>query len=481
MPSDRIAFARRLLPRLLAAAALPLCGVAGADDLRGALEQAYRTNPTLQAARASQRALDETVGIRRADGLPRISASATHTEFLHDSDSSPTSPDRLLTGQLALTVPVYSGGAVRHSLGAARWRIDAGRADLRGTEASVFSQVVAAYMDVVLSEAVLGLRVNLVKVLETDLTATRDRFEIGDVTRTDVAQSQARLEIARGDVRSGEASLVSARERYIQLVGVEPQALQAPPPLPSLPETAEGALEVALDSNPDLIAARALSQAADRDIAVAGAGRLPRLELFANGSRSDYLGSLGGTAHAQFDQTSTSASAGVRATIPLFQGGLPAALRRQAQARAAASLEQEIAVERDVIAQVRAAYSSWRTADDIIASSQVAVAAAELSLEGVRAENSVGNRTILDILNAEQELLQARGRLVTARRNAYVAGFTLLAAMGRAEARDLGLDEGPLYDPQANFRRVSGKFLDWDDDPAPTAVSTRTVDTKTGP
>jgi len=140
-------------------------------------------------------------------------------------------------------------------------------------------------------------------------------------------------------------------------------------------------------------------------------------------------------------------------------------------------METEIAVERDVIAQTRAAYSSWLAAQELITSTQIAVDAARLSLEGVRADNSVGNRTVLDILHAEQELVSAQVRLVTARRNAYVAGFSLLAAMGKAEARDLGLEGGPLYDPEVNYRRVRGKWFDWENDPRPTAQSTRTVDT----
>src|SRR5690606_16335872 len=162
------------------------------------------------------------------------------------------------------------------------------------------------------------------------------------------------------------------------------------------------------------------------------------------------------------EQASTSAQAGLRATIPLFQGGRVAAQQRQAQAQASAALEQIVATERDVISQVRAAYSSWQAANAIIASNQAAVDAAELSLEGVRAENTVGNRTILDILDAQQELLRSQVQLVTARRNAYVAGFTLLAAMGRAEARDLGLEElGPLYDPPDNYERAGGILWDW--------------------
>ena len=152
-------------------------------------------------------------------------------------------------------------------------------------------------------------------------------------------------------------------------------------------------------------------------------------------------------------------------------------LADQAQARETAALEQVIATERDVIAQVRAAWSSWQASLAVIESSQVAVDAADLSLEGVRAENSIGSRTILDVLNAEQELLNARVQLVTARRNAYVAGFTLLAAMGRAEARDLGfLGEGVLYDPAVNYERVRGRVWDWDRDPEPMPSSTRTVD-----
>ena len=178
--------------------------------------------------------------------------------------------------------------------------------------------------------------------------------------------------------------------------------------------------------------------------------------------------------------SSTGLSAGVRATIPLFQGGRPAAQERQAQSRSAAALEQEIGTERSVIAQVRAAYSSLQAATSVIESSQKAVSASELSLEGVRAENTVGNRTILDILDAQQELLRAQVQLVTARRNAYVAGFTLLAAMGHAEARDLGLgDETLLYDPDVNYKRVRNKIWDWATDPDPVAQATRTVDTPT--
>jgi outer membrane protein len=461
---------------LLAGTAL-LAAPAQADTLREALTDAYRTNPTLQAARAQQRATDENVPIEKAAGRPSLDATGQYIEFVKQSSTSFTAPARSVGASLDLGVPIYSGGAVKNAVKAAENRVEAGQADLRGTESAIFTQVVAAYMDVIRGEALVGLSANQVEVLSVNLQATSDRFEIGDLTRTDVAQSQSRLALAQGDLRTAQSNLITARETYIQLVGEAPDNLQPPPPLPGLPESVEQAVDVALRDNPDLIAAKERAQAAEFDIDVAGAGRLPRVSVFTGGDYTNYLGTLGGNIGTNVPQTSTAAQAGVRLSVPLFQGGRPGALQRQAQARASVTLEDEIAAERDVIAQVRAAYSSWQAANAIIASSQTAVDAASLSLEGTRAENSVGNRTILDILNAEQELLNARVQLVTARRNAYVAGFSLLAAMGHAEARDLGLsDDGPLYDPQDNYERVRGKWWDWDRDPDPAPVSTRTVD-----
>jgi outer membrane protein len=472
---------------LLAGAAALVAGGARADDLREALISAYQTNPTLAAARASQRATDETVPIAKAAGRPAANATAGYTEIVDPTGNRTNDlgegilsegPFRQLNAGLNLSVPLYSGGSVKNNVRAAETRVEAGQADLRGTESSVFSQTVAAYMDVILNQAVVGLNRNNVEVLTVNLEATRDRFEIGDLTRTDVAQSESRLALARSDTRTAEANLANARERYIQIVGKPPVDLQPPPPLPNLPASAGEAVAVALDNNPDLLAAHERVKAADYDIDVAGAGRLPQLSAVVGGTYSNTLGSyrIVGLPF-QPSQTASGLTVGLSGSIPLFQGGRVGAQRRQAQARAGAALEQEIGTERNVIAQTRSAYSSWQAANDVIMSSQAAVDSATLSLEGVRAENSVGNRTIIDILNAEQELLQAQVRLVTARRNAYVAGFTLLAAMGRAEGRDLGLEGGVLYDPDVNYKRVRGKWFDWDNDPDPVPTATRTVDT----
>jgi outer membrane protein len=466
---------RAIIAALLATAmAVP----AHAETLRDALAAAYETNPTLTGARAGQRATNEGVPLAKANGRPDASGTATYTELLPRSNGTNFTPDRTLTGRIDLTVPIYTGGAVKNSIRAAENRVEAGFAGLRATESAIFSAVVGTYMDVIRDESIVDLNRAQVGVLQVNLEATRDRFQIGDLTRTDVAQSEARLALATSSLESARANLIRSKEIYIQLVGQEPGDLEAPPPLPNLPATPEEAVGVALEYNPDLIVAKELSEAARFDRRGAESSRLPFVSGFGGGSYSNNLGSIDpGSSGLTFDKSSTSAQIGVRATIPLYQGGQPAAQIRQAQARLGQAMEQQIAAEREAIAQTRAAYASWRASQDVIAASERAVAANELSLEGVRAENSVGNRTILDILNAEQELLNSKVQLVAARRNAYVAGFSLLAAIGRAEARDLGLESGALYDPVAEYERVEGKWNDWSSDPDPTVVATRTVDT----
>jgi outer membrane protein len=467
----------RKLKLILCAGSVLAATPVQAETLREALTKAYNTNPTLTGARAGQRATDEAVPIAKAQGRPDASATASYTELFPRSDGTNFSPDRLFSGGINLSVPIYTGGAVKNGVLAAENRVQAGQAGLRATESAIFSAVVGAYMDVIRDESIVDLNRAQVGVLQVNLEATKDRFEIGDLTRTDVAQSEARLQLAISNMEGARSNLIRSKEVYIQLVGDVPGDLEAPPPLPNLPATPDDAVKVALDANPDLIAARETREAASYDRRGANASRLPQVAGFTSGSYSNNFGSIDSGTRLPFDESSSSAQFGVRATIPLYQGGQPAAQIRQAQARLGQAQEQEIAAEREAIAQTRASYASWRASLQVIAASERAVSANELSLEGTRAENSVGNRTILDILNAEQELLQSKVQLVTARRNAYVAGFSLLAAMGRAEARDLGLEGGALYDPMTNYEAVEGAWNDWSSRADPTTEATRTVDT----
>lgn len=474
-------FIRRSAATALLLVSSAMAGAAGAETLQGALAQAYRANPTLTGARAQQRATDENVPIRKADGRPALEANTSFTESVLKPTISFTSPQRTLSANAQVTVPIYAGGAVRNGVKAAKTRVEAGQANLRGTEASVFSQVVAAYMDVIRDSAIVSLNLANVNVLEVNLQASNDRFEVGDLTRTDVAQSESRLALARSDLQTAEANLIGSRENYIALVGSPPDDLQPPPPLPGAPASPEIAVQVALADNPDILAAKKAKEAAGYDVRVAKAGPLPKISAFTQGSYTnflntqDYLDNVGNPIAGP--QINKQAGAGVQLTLPLYQGGRPAAQVRRNQALESQAIEQEIEVERGVIAQTRSAYASWQASLQSIQSNQKAVEAANLSLEGVRAENSVGSRTILDILNAEQEALNAKVQLVSARRNAYVAGFSLLAAMGHAEADDLSLETGALYDPMVNYERVKGKWFDWDFDPAPRRQATPTVDT----
>lgn len=466
---------------LAGAAAWLMATPAVAEDLREALAATYASNPTLMAAREQLRAADAGVPLARADGLPSITSTVTETEFPKQNPVAIALMPRMLSVNGSVSVPVYNGGGVRNAVKAADTRVVASRNDLRSTEASVFTQTVAAYLDVIRTEAIVRLNRAQVQTLQTNLKATTDRFQIGDVTRTDVAQSQSRLALAQGNLRSAEAGLVQARETYIQLVGKEAGELQPPPPLPPLPASPEDAVGIALDANPDLAAAHERSKAAGFDTRVARSSRLPRVALFGNAGYTNFLGSLTvlGAPAGAVSQSNDTRDFGIRATIPLYQGGRPSAQIKQAQARQSQAMDTEIAVERQVIANVRAAFANYRAAGEIISATQVAVEAAELSLRGVKAENSVGNRTVIEILNAEQELINAQLQLVTARRNAYVAGFSLLSAMGQVGAQELGLESGSLYDPTAHYRAAKGEWTDWGGDPLQAAgVPSRTIDTK---
>jgi len=433
---------------------------ARADTLREALMKAYRTNPSLTGARSGLRATDEGVSIAKAGARPTLSATADYQEFVVRSANSFSAPLRAANAAANLSVPLYQGGRVKNGIRAADARVDSGRANLRATEADVFTAIVSVYMDVIRDGAIVELNYRNVALLETNLQASRDRFEVGDLTRTDVAQSEARLEVARGQLEIAQSQLISSLENYLRFVGDPAQDLEQPAELPGLPTSAETALAIAVDNNPLLIAAKADAAAARYDIGVARAARLPRLSAVGSGNYNNYLGTLTSTFPGRaFSQTQRTATLGLSATIPFYQGGLPAAQVRRAQALSSQTLEQIVLVERRVVAETRAAFARRRATLAVIKSSEAAVSANEFALEGVRAENSVGTRNVLDVLNAQQELLNSRVQLVTAQRDAYVAGFALLAAMGRAEARDLGLFGGGLFQPRledrapASFRR----------------------------
>jgi outer membrane protein len=338
-------------------------------------------------------------------------------------------------------------------------------------------------MDVIRDTSIVDLNRKNVDVLDTNLKASRDRFAVGDLTRTDVAQSEARLSLARSQLITAQGNLTASRENYRRVVGSWPENLQAPPALPKLPAGPDQAVSTALDNSPAIQAAAAATKAARYDVGAARSQRLPTISAIAGPNYNNFLGAA--YRYAGVPKNSEAASAlpnsqsantfGLQMTVPLYQGGLAGARVRQAQAQQSVAEESGIDTERQVIATTRAAYAAYQAAAAAIGANQEAVKANELALEGVRAENRVGTRTVLDVLNAEQELLNSQVDLVSAQHDQYVAGFALLNAMGMAEARDLGLDGGSLYDPTANYNHVTHWIGDWSEQPKYAPKGTHTT------
>jgi|AraplaCL_Cvi_mCL_1032061.scaffolds.fasta_scaffold00043_40 outer membrane protein len=470
-------FRGKIIAALLGGAALG--APAAATTLQDAFAQTYSTSPALNAARAQLRGTDEGVSIAKAGSRLQVNGTVGLSQSTNGIDNF-SNGARVLTAQANLSYPLFQGGRVKNAINAAQSRVVAGRADLRTTEGNLFVQVVSAYMDVIRDASIVDLNRKNVDVLNTNLKASRDRFAVGDLTRTDVAQSEARLSLARSQLITAQGNLTASRENYRRVVGSWPENLQAPPALPKLPGDPDQAVSTALNNSPAIQASAADVRAAAYDVGAARSQRLPTLSAIAGPNYNNYLGTANrlvglpdGTTGLR--QSATANTFGLQMSVPLYQGGLAGARVRQAQAAQSVAQESGIDTERQVIATTRAAFASYEAAAAAITANQEAVKANELALEGVRAENRVGTRTVLDVLNAEQELLNSQVQLVSAQHDNYVAGFALLNAMGMAEARDLGLDGGALYDPTTNYNHVKNWIGDWSEQPKYTPKGTHTT------
>jgi outer membrane protein len=440
---------------------------AQAETLKTALARAYAGNPDLNQQRANVRARDEEAPKAAAGLRPRASISANagpqFSNIKIPAGRNVTTGDRSYLydqylgyprgAALNLSQTLYDGGRTGAAVRQAEAGVDAARATMRLTEQATLQNGATSYMNVLRDTAVLDLRKNNVAVLEQQLRQTRDRFDVGEVTRTDVAQAEATLAQARTEFYGAQAQLKTTVASYRQIIGVEPKNLQPAQPVEKLlPKTLEQAIAIALVEHPGVVAALHQAEAAEHAVKVAESALAPTVSVGAQVTQQ-YDSFLGSPATRQF-----SASATGQLNVPIYQGGAEYASIRQAkeqsgQARFNADVQRD-----SVRASVVSSYGQLETAKASILSGQAAVKAAEIALQGVREEAQLGQRTTLDVLNAQYSLLNARVSLIVAQRDRVVASYAVLGSIGRLSATMLDLDV-VVYDPRVHFDEVKDRWI----------------------
>jgi outer membrane protein len=419
------------------AAVLAATTPASGQTLEQALASAYRENPTIRAERARQRATKELAPQALAAALPQISGSAGYskvddTQTVNSSAfgggpgaSERTSKLESKTAGLEGQQVIFAGLRNFNSIRQARARVRAGAAQLSSVQHDVLSRAAQTYFDVVRDEAVYQSTANNVNVLLKQKDEAALRFEVGEITKTDVAQADARLALARAQLTTAQARLAVSRASFVEIIGSAPATLEKNPALPQTPATLEEAKSIAADLSPGLIAARENEAAARRGVAAAKGAFSPTVSLTASYQYAEEP--------STFVLNDEQFAYGARASVPLFTGGLNLSRVREAKAlRDAAESRVEEAMRR-VEAAVTSAFEQLQAARANIVSAQSQVEANRLALTGVRRESQLGVRTTLDVLDAEQEFLNAEVSLANAERDARVAAFQLLAAMGALE------------------------------------------------
>ena len=436
-----------------------------------ALAVAYETNPQLAAQEASLRATDENVAIANGGWRPTISAGGTYAyqqyfffpQVVPGFGTFSNISAHPFQGALTVTQPIFRGGRTVAQIGRAKAQVRAARAQLLAAEQTVLLSAATAYMDVVRDGAILRLREHNVQVLQKQADATQAQFNAGSLTRTDVAQSQARLAGSQSDLTAAKSQLAISVANFLQAVGREPETLEIEPALPkALPTGADESIVLALKQNPAMVTARENEVAADYAVDDALGTLLPTFSVqgqygYGQGSLVSPTGQLqidSGPPHTADHVVSVTG----QLNVPLYQAGVEEATVRQAkELHAQASLNVSVS-DRQVRDAVTTAWSTFESAEASIASNEAAEHANEIAFEGVSKEQQVGGRTILDVLNAEQELLNSAVALVTAKRNAEVAAFQVLSANGSLTAANLGL-KVKLYDPLEHYEDDAGRWI----------------------
>ncbi len=411
-----------------------------AQSLDETLALAEFANPVLEVTETEAEIAREALEEARAQGRLNIAVTGsagaesreTNRPFTFQAGERATG-----SAQLEASIPIYTGGRVAASVRAAEAGIDAADARLEAQRQSIYLQAINAFLNVKAGRATVDIRENNVRLLVEQVEAAQSRFRVGFITRTDVALAEARLAGARAGLAFAEADLERFTADYAAVTGIAPGELGAVPPAPILPADFEEALAVLIAGNPQLVALREEVRAAGEAVEVQEAARRPSLDI---------VGTAGTLQDFEDDTYDTTVSAVARGRIPLFQGGVVSSRVRSAKLQREATRLRLQAAERDLRAGLATAWFAYIAAQRSIEASQRQVEAAEIAFRGAERELSVGTRTTLDVLDSEQDLLNARLSLVEAERDAQRSVYQILLATGELR-RDRVLPVGPLAQP----------------------------------
>lgn len=441
------------LAALLAATAMtPAFG----ETLTGALAKAYQNNSELNAARAGVRVTDEGVAIAKSGYRPTIvgKASADYTSTRMVSPGNATT--NLTTGSFGVQIQqtLFDGFQTKNNVAAAEARVRASNESLRNTEQNVLFNAASAYMDVIRDRQIATLRERNVQFLVEQVRAARSRFEVGEGTRTDVAQAEAGRSAAVAQLSAARAQALSSAATYRQIIGDEPGKLSSPSPAKGLPRSMDEATAVAATQHPAILATEHLVDAAGFVVKSTQGALLPQVSASAGVSRSYRNTSPG----ALSDGTYNSATIGATLTVPIYQGGRVSAQVRQSK-ESLGQARIQVDVSRDQVrAAVTSAWTMYQAAQEAVGANRELVSAAQLALNGVIEERNVGQRTTLDVLNAQADVIAAQINLVSAERDVVVASYAILSATGRLSVKKLALPVEE-YKPEEHYNAVKDKWF----------------------
>ena len=437
--------------------------------LEEALGIAYETNPDLAAAQAELRASDEQVAIANGAWRPTVSVGATYGvekyffPGVHIDGAGTVSSitDHPLQGQATINQPLFRSGRTVAEISRAKSLVRAGRAQLVATEQTVLLGAATAYVNVVRDTWIVNLRHHNVEVLRKQRDSVQLEFKAGSLTRTDAAQAEARLAGAQSDLTTAEGQLATSRADFLRAIGRPAETLESKPNLPKIPEAEDAVLTMALRQNPALQSAQANERAANYAVDDAWGALGPTLSLQGQYLYSQSaLNSVQGFGAGGSPESVTNHGVAVigQLNVPIYQAGIEEATIRQARELHAQSQLNVVSADRLVRDAVATTWSTLQSALGTIDSDRTTVKADEIAFEGVSKEQSVGGRTVLDVLNAQQELLNAQVTLVTSQRDAIVAAYQVLAAGGALTAKSLGL-KVKLYDPLEHYNDDAAAWI----------------------